>query len=133
MIAIDLETSEEVAVKIVLCNYLQEELSSPRPQLIQEAKTIRNLIGKGKPYIQLGIPIVYWFGTEGDFNIMAMELLGPSLENLLGSCKGKFSLKTTLMVGDQLVNNTNQQITLLEHIHSKNIIHRDIKQENILI
>lgn len=43
-----------------------------------------------------GIPKIYWIGIEGDYNIMVMELLGPSLEDLL-TChtkSGVFSVKT---------------------------------------
>jgi len=34
---------------------------------------------------------------------MVMDLLGPSLEDLYKFCGGRFSLKTTLMVGHQMV------------------------------
>ena len=54
----------------------------------------------------VGIPELYWLGIEGDFNIIAIELLGPSLERLFDHCGRKFSLKTTLMIADQMVNFT---------------------------
>jgi len=50
-----------------------------------------------------GIPQIYWYGIEGDFNIMVMELLGPSLEQIFEFCNRKFTLKTISMIGFQMV------------------------------
>lgn len=55
-----------------------------------------------------------------------MELLGPNLEDLLKYCNKKFSLVTTIMLGQQI-------IEIIEHLHSKSYIHRDIKPENFVI
>ena len=53
--------------------------------------------------IILGIPVLHWFGIEGEYNVLVMELLGPSLEELFNYCERKFTIKTTMMLADQMV------------------------------
>lgn len=109
----DISNGEEVAIKL-------ECVKTKHPQLHIESKIYRMMQGG------VGIPVVKWCGAEGDYNVMVMELLGPSLEDLFNFCSRKFSLKTVLLLADQL-------ISRIEYIHSKNFIHRDVKPDNFLM
>lgn len=50
-----------------------------------------------------GVPNVYYFGQEGLHNILVIDLLGPSLEDLFDHCNRRFSTKTVVMVAKQMV------------------------------
>jgi serine/threonine protein kinase len=73
-----------------------------------------------------GIPSVKSYGFSGNYNIMVMELLGKSLEELFQECKKKLSLKTVCFLAQQMLDR-------MEFIHNKHIIHRDIKPDNFVM
>ena len=66
------------------------------------------------------------YGVERDYNVLVMDLLGPSLEDLFNFCHRRFTMKTVLMLADQM-------ISRVEFIHNKSFIHRDIKPDNFLM
>ena len=56
------------------------------------------------PYLGLvGFPSLRWAGVEGHYNSMIIDRLGPTLEDLFTYCGRKFSLKTVLMIADEIV------------------------------
>ena len=107
------QTNDKIAIKL-------ENVNAKHPQLLNESKLIKYLEGG------LGIPKVYWCGSERGYNVMVLDLLGPSLEDLASFCNRKLTLKTVLMIVDQL-------ICRVQYVHSKSLIHRDIKPDNFLI
>ena len=46
---------------------------------------------------------MYHFGQEDLHNILVIDLLGPSLEDLFDLCRRKFTIKTVCMVARQMV------------------------------
>ena len=73
------------------------------------------------------IPKVKLFGYSGNFMVLIMELLGPSLDVILNSLPNKkMSIRCVCNIGYQM-------ISIFESIHNKDIIHRDIKPSNINI
>lgn len=88
-----------------------------------EAKLYSHLLNDNKC---IGIPRIYFSGTEGEYNVMVMDLLGQSLEEIFIESKKKFELKTVCMLAEQM-------ISRVEYLHKKQFIHRDIKPDNFLM
>ena len=44
-----------------------------------------------------------WHGVEGNYNLLVLELLGPSLEDLFGYCERRFTMSTVLQLAMQMV------------------------------
>lgn len=98
--------------------------------MLEPIKSDSKLISEGRIYRVLqegsGIPKLYYNGSEADFNILVLELLGPSLSTLKNYCRQSFSLKTVIMLAEQMINR-------VEFMHSHYYLHRDIKPENFFI
>jgi len=99
---VNISTGEEYAIKL-------EAVKSKHPQLFYEYKLYKIL--QGGP----GIPQVMWFGIEGDYNVMVMDLLGPSLEDLF-LLQPAFQFEDCVDVGRSDVEKT--RVCTLEELYS---------------
>jgi serine/threonine protein kinase len=109
----DVHTGDEVAIKL-------EHYRIAPSFLDQEVEIYESLAGRP------GFPRVLWHGSQDDFRVMVFDLLGPNLEDLFRYCGNRFSMKTTLMLMDQLLRQ-------VESLHATGHHHRDIKPENFLL
>jgi len=91
------------------------------PSFLEEEVTVYQQL-QSRP----GFPRVFWHGWQDTFLVMVFELLGPNLEDLFCYCGERFSLKTTLILADQLLHR-------VESLHAAGYLHRDIKPENFLL
>ena len=107
-------------------------------QVEHEYNLYKSLVGA------IGIPSVHWFGMECDYNVLVLEHLGPSLEDLFNHSNHKFCLLTILLLADQLVCQEScllqstiliatTQISCIEFIHSHHLVYCDIKPANLLM
>ena len=74
----------------------------------------------------VGIPEVLSYGRTKYYNILVEPFLGKSLYHLYQEYEQHFELKDICLMGIQIIDR-------LEWIHSKNVIHRDVKPDNFLI
>ena len=111
---INIKSKELVAIKL-------EDRITMKNILESEAYILFNLKG-------IGIPNIISYGKNKKYNILVEELLGPTLNDLsnLKQINKGFPIKDICMIALQ-------GLDRLEFIHSKNIIHRDIKPHNFLI
>lgn len=100
-------------------------------KLEKHSKDTQLLNNESKLYTYLyrehkGIPRVFWSGTQDEYNVLVIEILGPNLETLFELCGHQFTLKTVIIIAQEL-------LKIIQYIHSRGVVHRDIKPENFLI
>ena len=99
---------------------------------IEDRKKGERIYGEYKIYSHMqkrsfsGLPRVYDYVQTADYNMMFMQLLGPTLDDLFVKYHKKFTTATIFLLAEQI-------ITLLKHVHDAEYIHRDIKPNNFLI
>lgn len=110
-------TKLPVAIKL-------EKITSRASFLFHEARVMQEIQKQphdGPPPLAL----LKYFGQEGNYRMLIMNLMGPSLEDIHEK-RRRFSLKTTLMLGIQMLHR-------LEFVHECGYVHRDLKPDNFLL
>ncbi|XP_058074816.1 casein kinase 1-like protein HD16 [Magnolia sinica] len=73
-----------------------------------------------------GIPLVHYKGCQGDYYILVMDMLGPSLWDVWNNNNQKLSEEMVACIAVEA-------ISILEKLHFKGFVHGDIKPENFLL
>ncbi|KAK6912009.1 Protein kinase domain, partial [Dillenia turbinata] len=73
-----------------------------------------------------GVPRVHYKGRQGDYYIMVMDMLGPSLWDVWNNNSNTMSTEMVACIAIEA-------ISILEKLHSKGYVHGDVKPENFLL
>jgi casein kinase 1 len=93
----NITTNQHVAIKF-------EPRKCDAPQLRDEYRSYKLMAETSVILLILaGVPAIHYFGQETLHNILVMDLLGPSLEEMFELCLRKFSIKTVCMIAKQMV------------------------------
>lgn len=73
-----------------------------------------------------GVPKVHYKGKQGDYYVMVMDMLGPSLWDVWNSSGQAMSTEMVACIAVE-------SLSILEKMHSKGYVHGDVKPENFLL
>ncbi|KAA8540363.1 hypothetical protein F0562_024718 [Nyssa sinensis] len=73
-----------------------------------------------------GVPRVHYKGRQGDYYVMVMDMLGPSLWDVWNNSSHTMSIEMVACIAIEA-------ISILEKMHSRGYVHGDVKPENFLL
>ncbi|KAG5229144.1 casein kinase protein [Salix suchowensis] len=75
-----------------------------------------------------GVPLVHYKGQQGDYYVMVMDMLGPSLWDVWNN-----NINSNLMSTEMVACIAVEAISILEKMHLRGYVHGDVKPENFLL
>lgn len=113
----DVVSGEYVAIKT-------EPYHAEHPSLGKEAELYKKFASDAP------VPMCHWHGSDmfgnNVYNVLVLDLMGPSLSRLLHFCGDRFNEKTVLMLAPQIIG-------CLEYLHGVGFIHGDVKPANFVM
>lgn len=106
-------TDRQVAIKV--------EPKSKVSMLHYEVRAYKSLCRGGDSKA----PKVHWHGSFGDYNIIVMDMLGPSVDAVFTACGRAFSQNVIATIGMGMISG-------IEYLHTKGFIHRNIAPWNVV-
>lgn len=110
----DKSTSKIIAMKIEKIREGKQLMVFREYQIMKEFKN------------EAGFAKLHSYYKSDEYCYLVMTNLGPNLETLKNARGGSLSLKSTLMIGYEIM-------CRIQTFHAKNYLHRDIKPENFVI
>ncbi|KAN0139595.1 Protein kinase-like domain containing protein, partial [Lactarius tabidus] len=107
----DIRTKVEIAVKI-------GRADDPSSRLRPEYNVYTEIAGG------IGIPPVRWYGKEGRYEVIIMDHLGTSLDDLVS--KGQIDQEKIFQYAPQM-------LSAVESLHTRHYVHCDIKPANFMV
>ena len=108
---IDLLTNTRIALKL---ERKRDNSSNREIQILEKLESCKR------------VPKLLWNGNYKQYRAMALELQGANLCTLFEEVDRKFSLKTAIHIMIECIN-------CMEQVHSRGVVHRDIKPQNFII
>ncbi|KAH9165207.1 doubletime [Lactarius sanguifluus] len=104
----DIKTGQDVALKF--------ELQTHSLRLSHEHSIYKALSGMS------GIPTMHWYGREVPYNVMVLDRLNLTLEEVISK---RHDINLVFLYADQM-------LSCLKSLHERSYIHRDVKPTNFM-
>ena len=107
----NIRTNELVAIKV--------EPNNCKTKILKNEAKIYQFLGN-----EVGFPQIKWFSVDSNNSYLVLDLLGESLSD--------YKKRTNNISYNSIIEIAFQMINIIELLHNKDLIHRDLKPDNFL-